>query len=81
MLVSQILLRFPAGLFEHAGEKVSERFASVVLREREVSAGYAELFDALKTRDLLGCQLVDQVAPGSGVVAAHAISHTNHTAT
>jgi hypothetical protein len=65
---SQVLLRFPARLFEHAGEKVSERFAWVVLREREVSAGHTELFGALKTRDLLGCQLVRQVAPGGRVV-------------
>jgi hypothetical protein len=62
---SQVLLRFPARLFEHAGEKVSERFASVVLREHEVSAGYAELFGALKTI----CSAVSWSARSRQVVA------------
>jgi hypothetical protein len=36
-------------------EHVSDRLASVDLREREVGAGHAELFRALETCDLLGC--------------------------
>ena len=53
----------PARLFEYAGEQVSDRFAWVVLREREVSRGLAKLFGVLKTRDLLGRELTGQISP------------------
>ena len=36
--VGGVLLCFPARLFEHAVEHVSDRLASVVLRERDVGA-------------------------------------------
>ena len=68
MGVGGVLLCFPARLFEHAGEHVSDRLASVDLREREVGAGRAELFRVLETCDLLGCQLVGEVSLGCRVV-------------
>lgn len=65
----KVLLCFVARFFEHTGEKVSECFAPVVLREHEVSAGCAALFRALETCDLLGCELIGEVSPASrGVV-------------
>jgi hypothetical protein len=68
VLVGEVLLCFPARLFEHAVEHVSDRLASVVLREREVGAGYAELFRVIETCDLRGCQLVGEVSSGGRVV-------------
>ena len=68
MGVGGVLLCFPARLFEHAVEHVSDRLASVVLRERKVGAGNAELLRVLETYDLLGCQLVGEVSPAGRVV-------------
>jgi hypothetical protein len=64
----KVLLCFAARLFEHTGEKVSDRFASVVLREHQVRAGYAALFRALETCDLLGCEPVGEVSPANRAV-------------
>ena len=66
--VGEVLLCFPARLFEHAVEHGSDRLASVVLRECEVGAGHAELFGVLETCDLLERQLVGEVSPGGRVV-------------